>query len=402
LRALWDKAHAMGHLVMPYTNPTWWCDHSRGPTFLAAGEDPLARGLDGKLHHEQYGRNDGWITTPWHASVQAANRAIRKQFTRDYPVDILFQDQCGARTWVYDTNPHSPRPDAYAEGLLSQLDEDARAVPLSTEDGFDRVLDDEVQLCGFTFALVPGETPSWARPLKTLYPDGTWEIYPVAQILAHDKVAMLHHDLGKFVSDRRTLTWTLGLGFAMSDRLHTDALTDPRRLNWLRWLDRVQKSICRRYVGEPVGSFRHEPGNGSDDGMIHARYGPVTIVANLGPSARRVGDHQLAPFGFFAEAPGMLAGDLSWTFKDGIAASTVFVVEGSARVADLWALAAPGVEAASLVPRNMAGQMELILDGEPPRVLDVAHGAITWKLPAAERGSVPQLWHARIRALPPG
>jgi hypothetical protein len=407
LRALWDKTHALGHLIMPYTNPTWWCDHPRGPTFLAAGEDPLARGLDGKLHHEQYGRNDGWITTPWHASVQAANRVLRNQFTRDYPVDILFQDQCGARTWVYDTNPRSPRPHAYAEGLLSQLDEDARIVPLSTEDGFDRVLDDEVQLCGFTFALVPGETPSWARPLKTLYPEGTWEIYPVAQILAHDKVAMLHHDLGKFVSDRRTLTWTLGLGFAMSDRLHTRALADPQKLEWLRWLDRVQKSICRRYVGEPLESFRHEPGHGPDDGLIRARYGPVEIVANLGPNARQVGDHVLAPHGFFAEAQGMLSGDLARAGGVDLPSSGLpFVVEGNVRAADLWVLAAPGAEAASLVPQGMTGRVELIFDGQPGQDV-VVLGALPLKLPAgggaaATQSSAPRLWHAQIRALSAG
>ena len=43
LRAFLDRAHELGHLVMPYTNPTWWCDEPRGPTFLKAGEAPLAR-----------------------------------------------------------------------------------------------------------------------------------------------------------------------------------------------------------------------------------------------------------------------------------------------------------------------------------------------------------------------
>ena len=175
-------------------------------------------------------------------------------------MDILFQDQVGARTWVYDRNPASPTPYAYAEGLLSQADEDARVRPLSTEDGYDRVLDAEVQLCGFTFGLVPGPNVSWARPFKSRYPATTWEIFPVAQVLAHDKAAMLHHDLGKFVSDRRTLAWTLGLGFAMSERVTARALADPRRLEWLRWLARIQQSISARYVGEPVLAFEHEPG----------------------------------------------------------------------------------------------------------------------------------------------
>ncbi len=31
MRALFDRAHELGHLMMPYTNPTWWCDHPRAP-----------------------------------------------------------------------------------------------------------------------------------------------------------------------------------------------------------------------------------------------------------------------------------------------------------------------------------------------------------------------------------
>ncbi|MGC8643111.1 MAG: hypothetical protein ACP5XB_24900 [Isosphaeraceae bacterium] len=400
LRDLFDRAHALGHLMMPYTNPTWWCDHPRGPTFVAAGDGPLARSLEGKPYHEQYGRNDGWTTTPWHPAVQAANRSTRTQFTRDYPVDILFQDQCGARGWVYDRNPASPMPHAYTEGLLSQVDEDAQFKPLSTEDGFDRVLNGEVQLCGFTFALVPGGNPTWARPMKSRYPEGTWEISPVAQILAHDKVALLHHDLGKFVTDRPTLSWTLGLGFAMSDRLHARALADPRRLNWLRWLDRVQKSICARYVGEPVGSFVHEPGHGDDDGLIRARYGPVDITANLGPKIREVGGLRLSPHGFHAEAPGMRAGDLE--FAPGVVSP--FIVEGGARSAELWLLAPAGIDAAALVPKGMTGRVEVILDGQNVQSVDILDETVRIKLPAAPDQSIPQLWHARIqpRSTSPG
>lgn len=400
LRTFLDRAHALGHLVMPYTNPTWWCDHPRGPTFVAAGDGPLALDLDGKPDHEQYGRNDGWTTSPWHPAVQAANRSTRIQFTHDYPVDILFQDQCGARGWVYDRNPASPTPYAYVEGLLSQVLEDAREKPLSTEDGYDRVLDGEVQLCGFTFALVPGDNPSWARSLKSRYPEGTWEISPVTQILAHDKVALLHHDLGKFVTDGPTLSWTLGLGFAMSDRLHARAVNDVRSIEWLRWLDRVQKSICARYVGEPVDSFVHEPGHGDDDGLIRARYGPVQVLANLGPKIREVDGHRLAPHGFYAEAPGMRAGDLASTVgKEASGSGTPFLVEGNAQAADLWILAPAGAPAAGLVPEGMTGRVEVIPDAQSGQVVDIVSGAFRFRLPSVSGNpSIPRLWHAAIQA----
>ncbi len=171
-----------------------------------------------------------------------------------------FRTRSGREAGSTITIAASPTPNAYIEGLLSQADEDARVRPLGTEDGYDRVLNDEVQLCGFTFALVPGGNPSWARLFKSRYPAGTWEIFPVAQVLAHDKTALLHHDLGKFVSDRRTLSWTLGLGFAMSEQVMARELHEPARLEWLRWLARIQQSIVARYVGEPVLAFEHEPG----------------------------------------------------------------------------------------------------------------------------------------------
>ena len=157
------------------------------------------------------------------------------------------------------------------------VEEDAQRKPLGTEDGFDRILNSQVQLCGFTFGLVPGRNPSWARSLKSVYPPNTWRLYPLAQQIAHDKAAMLHHDLGKFVTDRTTLSWTLGLGFAMSYVIRAKDLENPDRREWLRWLDRIQKSVCARYIGEPVQGFEHEQPSepSADDGILRGlRKGP--------------------------------------------------------------------------------------------------------------------------------
>lgn len=408
LHALLDRARELGHLVMPYTNPTWWCDEPRGPTFLKAGEAPLARDRDGRPYHEKYGpRSVGWTTTLWHPAVRAANRELRRQFVEEYPVDILFQDQVGARTWVYDRNPASPTRYAYAEGLLSQADEDARVRPLSTEDGYDRVLNAEVQLCGFTFAMVPGSNPSWARSFKSRYPAATWEIFPVAQILAHEKAAMLHHDLGKFVSDQRTLAWTLGLGFAMSEQVPARALHEPRRLEWLRWLARIQQSLSARYMGGPVLAFEHEPGRtDADDGVIRATYGPVRLVANLGPDPRPSGSHLLAGFGFHASASGLVAGDLRKLAGHNFGPEGAsFVVEGTAHDAQLWVWGSPGGEAGAVLPEGTEGRVELKLDGAAPQVLDVKEGAVWFTLPRSPSRAATTLtgsavWHAQIRPIP--
>ena len=229
--------------------------------------------------------------------MQAANRATLRQFRDEYKIDVLFQDQCSARGWQYDTNPASPTPCAYAEGLVSMVDEDSRKVPLSTEGGWDRVVNGESQLCGMTWSIVPTEyAPQWIRLMKQNYAPWTWELFPVAEYLAHDKTMMIHHDLGQFVTNRQVLAWTLGLGFSMSYTVYAPALEHNGPREWLRWLDRVQKSIAARYVGQPVATFHHDRGERptiDNDGVIRES-GPVRLAANLGTKPRSEASHELA------------------------------------------------------------------------------------------------------------
>lgn len=422
MRELHDAARAAGHLVMPYTNPTWWCDHPRGPTFLAAGEAPLAVGLDGKPFHERYARNDGWTICFWHPAVRAANRELRRQFLEDQPVDILFQDQVGARAWRWDLNAASPSPHAYAEGLLSQADEDATFAPLGTEDGWDRVVDAESMLCGFTFSLVPGRRPEWARSFRTVYPSDTWEVYPLAQRLAHDKCVFFHHDLGKFVTGPAELAWTLGLGFNMSYTMQAKSVADARTMGWLAWIDRIQKSVCARTTGEPVGTFEHrqvaETGAGrptgvppaarpspfpEDDGVMRAEYGPVRVTANLGPAPRSEDGRELAGFGFRATAPGLVAGHLQ--ALAGVAAPPDgfrFVSEGDANGAETWIFAGPGEDVAVELPPEFVpagGGVSAKLEGREPVRSRMTGGVLRLVLPSAA-DTTPRLWHASVTPAP--
>ena len=355
LRAFFNRAHELGHLVEPYTNPTWWCDHPKGPTFEREGDAPLLMGLDGKPVYERYEANDGWTVCHWHPAVQAANREAVRQFTQDFPVDVLFQDQNGARGWSYDTNPASPTPYAYTDGLISQVAEDCQRVPLGTEAGWDGVVNDETQLCGLSFQILPTEHgPAWLRLMKHEYPPATWNIFPVAQRIAHDKTFMLHHDLGQFVTNRGTLAWTLGLGFSLSYRVSAAGLAQDAPREWLKWLDRLQKSVCARYIGQPVTAFVHDRGPtpaAEDDGVIRAGYGPVNLVANLSPTSRKEDGCQLPPYGFRATAPGLIAANLREVAgKDFGDDGVSFVVESDGKKADIWVYASAEQEVAVELP----------------------------------------------------
>ncbi|MBI5686320.1 MAG: hypothetical protein HZC54_14700 [Verrucomicrobia bacterium] len=416
-REFFDRCHALGHLVMPYTNPTWWCDHPKGPTFEREGDAPLLRGLDGKPSYERYGNpgNDGWTICHWHPAVQRANRETVRQFSEDYPVDVLFQDQCGARGWCYDTNPASPTPFAYTDGLLSQVAEDAARKPLSTESGWDRAANYEAQLCGMTWGIVPTEGgPSWRRLMKHEYSPRTWDIFPLAHIIAHDKCSFVHHDLGQFVTNRETLAWTLALGYGLSYRIAAPALDRDGPREWLRWLDRLQKSVVARYIGEPLKAFTHERWSASsgrdsaasprrsrpeavlhqtaerDNGIIRASYGPVEIIANLDAQPCLVAGRALPAFGFRTTAPGVVATSLQ---DDG----TSFVTEGCARHADVWVYATPEGEVAVELPARMTGRLMLTLDGASATPTQASGRVVRLRLPARDNNrDVKFLWHATV------
>lgn len=381
-RAFIDKAHKLGHIVMPYTNPTWWCDHPRGPTFVREGEEPLLKKLDGKLSYESYGtaKNDGYTVCHWHPAVRQANRKTVRQFTQQYPVSVLFQDQNGARGWHYDTNPASPTPYAYFDGLISQAAEDyTKGTPLSTEGGCDRLVNYESQFSGLSFDLVPlAYKHRWIRLLKSHYPPKTWEVFPVALYIAHDKTAMIHHFILS-VTGRKQLAWTLGIGFSLNYGGSSNS-------EWFKWLDRVQKSVCARYVGEPLRSFKHDRGHAStpdDDGALRATYGQVKMITNVGPRRRAEAGRDLAPYGFYITGPGLVAADLNSLagveFGDrGLA----FVAEATGRKADIWVYAPPEQLACVELPADVSGDVAVAFDNAPAARKTVADGILRVRLPA--------------------
>ncbi len=367
-KAVIDGCKERGHLFMPYTNPTWWCDDPPGPTFVAAGDAPLSVGLDGEPYREVYGTNPGWTTCFWHPAVRAANRETVRQFTEDYPVDVLFQDQCGARRSVYDTNPAAPGPATYTEGLLSMLQEDWLRAPLSTEAGWDGVVPYESQLCGMSWMLVPTQyAPEWRVLLRDRYPAGTWEPFPVAQAIAHGSAAMTHHDLGQFATNQEVLGWTLGLGFGLSYTTSLGALETEANRTWLLWLDALQKSVCARYTGAPLTAYEAAD-LGDARWVLRSEYGDLTVYASTAPADAALpnrADVVLAPYGFLAEAPGMLAGCVR---KLGPCESTdpaglSFVREDKGDSAE-YTVYAPEREALSLpLPDGWTGAEGVKLDG---------------------------------------
>ncbi|MFQ6130570.1 MAG: DUF6259 domain-containing protein [Armatimonadota bacterium] len=313
LRALYDRAHELGMLVMPYLNPTWWCDDPPSPSLEKHGDVALARGLDGEIPIERYVSNWGYSLTASHPIAKQIDARNMRLFTQDLPSDLIFQDQIGARSWIWDLNPHALAPYGYTQAIIDIAKTDCQIAPLSTECGFDRIIDYEAQFCGLTWSLVPTPGgPPWRTFYHERYPPGTWQVSPLALYLAHDKVAFTHHDLGQRIAGKQDLSLSLLLGYQMIDSVGTGVCRPgTQRMEWLAWLDAVQKQVCSRYMGERLTSFEEvEPG------VIFARCGSGmewsaasdTLVAYNGRQDPFESDQRvtIAPQGFACSVGGSI------------------------------------------------------------------------------------------------
>lgn len=403
------EAAAADLLTMPYTNPTFWGVEPKGPTWTGIGnDDPLLRDLDGSLSYEEYFGEGGFTASPWHPQVRAANEKTIDLFNGDpenhhpsetsYQVDFFFQDQVGARTWAYDTNPASPTPYAYVHGLIALNAEDSTKLPVSTENGFDRLINFNAQFCGLAWGLAPTPgAPFWRRFLSDRYDPAIWEVFPLAQHLAHDKLAFTYNNLGASTATDETVAWALGLGYGMTYFFDHSRLDDNGFTQWLAWIDRVQKSVAARYIGEGVAAFDHQwgavPGT-ADPGRIAASYGPVDLIANLGPGPRAESGRTLAPHGFVAEAPGMMAGHL---MDPGGTGPVRFVVEADGRGGGEFWIHSVGDRTVQIeLPGGISGSVVVEVDGAAPVAAEVAGGTVSVALPPGAVAADAYLWHGTV------
>lgn len=397
-------AQSAGVLTMPYSNPTLWADNPRGPTFLAAGEAPLVRKTDGSLASEVYFGEPGYAATPWHPATQAANRKTSGLFTASspvnypsethYPADLFFQDQVGARSWQYDLNSSSPSATAYVHGLAAIAAEDSAKLPVSTENGFDRLINFNSQFCGLAWGLVPTPgAPVWRRFLADRYDPATWTIFPLAQYLAHDKVAFTYNNLGAPVDNDEVVAWTLGLGYGMTYILYEGDIENPSKRQWLSWIDRLQKSVVSRYTGEAVADFSHAWG-ATDSGTIDATYGNVAVSANLGGANAPRGGRTLAPHGFVATAPGLVAARM---IEPGASLPVDFISETkTSGGAEFWIYSTGARTVTIELPSGFNGNVSSQIDGAAPVAKLVASNRLTVTLPPGADPLQSYLWHGTV------
>ena len=308
-RAMVGAAHALGQLVMPYLNVSWWNVNS--PTvrqLLGEGGPERFAVLDasGRPRTEPYSSFTGYVVSPYTPAVRQRVTALMDQWQAETPTDCYFFDQIGARPWIRDYNPAAPDSLSYYDGWLSLM---ARFAPrcLMVEDGWDRLAR---SFAGFHGGLLVVQRES--KEADYLFGEGNWDPYPLAPMLLHDKVLIYQHDLSErtTTTDQWTLTFNVAYGFMLSYIWDgtTDSLADP----WLDVVGSYQRALGPYSAGQPLQSFTSPAPNVTETG-----YPNLSVLANWSGSRTYTKDgYGIAPTGFLARSGegALVAGTFSGAF----------------------------------------------------------------------------------------
>jgi hypothetical protein len=336
LTRFYRAGHELGHLMMPYTNTSWWCIDPKGPTFEREGNVALAFNREGKLSREQYASNVGYGLCFWHPAVQAIHREVRHDLSVTYPSDIILQDQVGARAWRWNYHALEPRKASAMEGMHSLSMEDAETVPVATEDGHDRVVNFETMISGCAWGTIPARGKHRTRHAKYLFPQDEWQFFPILSYLSHHQCLFTTHDLGHFIEAPDQLSHALAFGYSMSYRWNLGFERNLSRKRWLHWLDAIQKSVAADYAGKRLLDFtypRYQLGLEQPHQVSCTRFADdIVVIANLEDAPcelseilpaialpdnekRWLEEQLLPPYGFYVSSPRARAASLQ--SKDG-------------------------------------------------------------------------------------
>ncbi len=290
-------AHALGQLVMPYLNVSWWDTYSPsidGLPATLAPKDIAVQSRSGTPATETFGDKVGWIVSPHVPAVRARIDRVLEEWRSDVAADCVFFDQIGARPWRRDFNPASPTPLAYYDGWLT-LFAPYRDRCVMVEDGWDRLAE--------SFTGFHGGVLQMSRQFEwpnLRFGQGNWEPFPLAGYLFGDKALLYQHDLYEetMTTDPEVLTFNLAFGLVLSYTWdgQTGSLDSP----WVDLVGKVQRTLGPQYAGRRVAAFKDV-----SPGVTQTTYeGGLTVVANWSPSkAADVDGQTVAPLGFVARAP---------------------------------------------------------------------------------------------------
>ena len=252
-----------GFLVMPYTNPTWWCPTSHTNDWLEERtielDDIAARHPDDNPQREEYCSENretnewydckpGVVASPSDPIVRERLDILMQQQIDEHS-DLVFEDQIGARPWVWDYHDASPSPRSYSDAWLRHNHRHVRR-RLMTESGDDQLA--QVQ-AGFCATML-----SWERHWKRAWGGTYWRYYPVSAMMVRDKTLLYQHDLEghnspSVTESLRMLRWNLAYGHQLNFDLWA------QRHPWLPIVTAFSHHVLGGYAGELLREWTGDP-----------------------------------------------------------------------------------------------------------------------------------------------
>lgn len=270
LREFVLRAQQLGHKVVPYTNFSWWGVSAPTLRSLPDGvtmQDIVVNRENGLIVKEDYGPHSGYVMDVNHPFVRARIAEEHTKLLEQAGFDGIFEDQWGARPAPYVYNGTAPvgadASNAYFEGVrdyFSSLDHS-----MFVEVGIDVLADDSVAFLGTNYLWDILEYRTKTAPYT--------EYYPMAGMLARDKVLMYQHNLAfeTMTNTKEMLRWNLAQGFQLSGDLR-HGTDNP----WIDVAGVFQRYVLAHYADELVGGYEQLDGGGATLTTI----GDFAVTAN--------------------------------------------------------------------------------------------------------------------------
>lgn len=285
-------ARQRGHLVMPYTNFSWWNPDSPTLRNLPAGIElaEIAVNLrSGGPVTESYNESSGYVMNLHHEFVADRIAAEHEKLLALAGVDAIFEDQFGARTAPYDYGAAGlaayGAAASYFEGVLAHARRMAGS-RLMTECGIDVLAKYEIGFMGTNYLW----DLAGYRAATAPYTD----YYPLAGMLFRDKVLLYQHNLAgeTWTDDKAMFRWNLAFGYNFSTGLAW--MEHP----WLPLVGIFQEQVLSRYADRLVTGFEALPG-----GATRTSFGPYRVHANWDDrNSFACGTHIVVPGGAMVRA----------------------------------------------------------------------------------------------------
>ena len=244
-----NRAQEAGHLVVPYTNFSWWGKQAETVNTLPGDltlQDIVVKRENGQMLQENYGPHSGYVVNPHHPFVQERIAEEHRKFVDEAGVDGIFEDQWGIRDTPFMFNEevpeHADPSNAYIEAMKNYFSTIEH--PHYVEDGFDILIPDAV---GFM-----GSTLLWDQLGYRGATSSFTQYYPMMGMFARDQVMQFQHDLAPetMTHSREMLRWNLAMGYHLSVDL-AQGITNP----WIDVAGVFQREVLSKYTDQLVESF---------------------------------------------------------------------------------------------------------------------------------------------------